>query len=272
MAKIETLIDAFDDNSFDSALWYTYTYNGGTVNEQNGRLELKVQSYRSYSQARVYSAPYYTLIASKACVNMSQAPSGKIDSGMSLDKDSNNIIFLNWNNGTLYANTVIGGSFQPRASVSFALGPDSYMRFREDSGTTYWEYTTDAGENWGVLFSMSNPFDLTSLMTTVYINEWSSSNAGAGTFFNNYNTLVVEPYAISGVVTKSGTPQAGATVRCIEESTNTTVTEQTTDENGLYTFEALDNTETYHISVEYEDETQAYYTFSYWGITPYEVT
>lgn len=252
MAKIETLIDAFDDNSFDSALWNTYVYNGGTVNEQNGRLELKVQNYRSYSQAQVYSASYYTLIASQASVNMSQAPGNQIDSGMSLYKDSNNILYLNWNQGTLYANTLIGGSYVARANVSFAVGANSYLRFREDSGTTYWEYTTDAGESWDELFSMSNPFDLTSLEGIVYINEWSACNAGAGTFYNNFNTLDVTVYAISGVVTKGGTPQAGATVRCIAETTNTTETEQTTDENGAYIFEELDEEETYHICVEYK--------------------
>lgn len=79
-------------------------------------------------------------------------------------------------------------------------------------------------------------------------------------------------YAISGVVTKSGTPQSGATVRLIDQTTNTTETPQTTDANGAYTFEDLDPAKTYHVVCEFSDETSNYYTYSYWNITPYELT
>lgn len=80
-------------------------------------------------------------------------------------------------------------------------------------------------------------------------------------------------HAISGVVTKQGTPVEGATVRIIDQDLNEVAeTAETTDANGAYTFEGLDSAKTYHVICEYSDETGTYYTYSYWNIEPYQLT
>jgi len=82
----------------------------------------------------------------------------------------------------------------------------------------------------------------------------------------------VAVFAISGSVFLGATPIEGATVRCIRQSTNTTVSAQVTDADGLYTFSDLVEGALYHLCVEYEDvENVQYFAKSFWDIVPYEV-
>ena len=86
-----------------------------------------------------------------------------------------------------------------------------------------------------------------------------------------FGIVVSLDYQISGTVTLSATPVETATVRCIAQSTNTTVAEQTTDASGNYTFTGLDSAELYHLCVEYETGGTKYSAKSYWDIAPVEV-
>ena len=83
-----------------------------------------------------------------------------------------------------------------------------------------------------------------------------------------FEVVSFDLYGIKGTVTLSDTPVQNATVRCIRQSDNATLTPQTTGVDGTYIFSRLDSAELYHLCVEYEDQTQKYYTFSYWDIQP----
>ena len=77
--------------------------------------------------------------------------------------------------------------------------------------------------------------------------------------------------AISGAVTLSGVAVSGATVRCIRQSDNVAIAEQTTDVDGLYLFEDLEETELYHLAIEYETGGVKYNALSLWDISPVQV-
>lgn len=60
---------------------------------------------------------------------------------------------------------------------------------------------------------------------------------------------------ISGIVTNSGSPQAGALVYLLDETTDLLVGLKTTNGSGYYEFNSSDglvSTHTYHAAVEYE--------------------
>jgi len=80
-----------------------------------------------------------------------------------------------------------------------------------------------------------------------------------------------DPQTISGIVSLSGVPVEGATVRCIVQSDNTILAEQTTDASGAYEFADLDSAELYHLAVEYTTGGIKYNALSLWDIVPYEV-
>lgn len=75
-------------------------------------------------------------------------------------------------------------------------------------------------------------------------------------------------YIISGIVQLSGIPVSGAKVRCIRQSDNIAIAYATTNEAGEYLFSGLDVTQKYHLSVEYQTESQKYNALSYWDIEP----
>lgn len=102
-----------------------------------------------------------------------------------------------------------------------------------------------------------------------YITSWVEYSA-AVVNYKVYGISAVS-YAISGVVSLAGVPVEGAIVRCIKQSDNTILTQQTTDSTGAYSFSDLDSEELYHLAVEYQSGEDKYNALSYWDIVPVEV-
>lgn len=135
--------------------------------------------------------------------------------------------------------------------------------------TDYSNYTSESGD-----FS-EGVFDdgVTGLSaeTTYYVRAWAHNDDGYSYGDEvSFETLPIV-YAISGAVTLGGTAIEGAVVRCVRQSDNVAITEQTTDSGGLYAFSDLDVAELYHLAVEYSTESLKYNALSYWDIEPYEV-
>lgn len=120
-------------------------------------------------------------------------------------------------------------------------------------------WTNGTGQYFGYWFGFSGTDGLGQLSRTQFTDFYCEGGP-------------TNTYAISGEVTLSGTPVEGAIVRCIRQSDNFLLTAQTTDSDGLYSFSSLDSDEFYHLCVEFEDQNQKYYTYSYWDIEPVLVT
>jgi len=94
-------------------------------------------------------------------------------------------------------------------------------------------------------------------ITTLY-------NSGSGLAYPFPTTT----FQISGTVTLSGAPVEGAVVRCIRQSDNVAITEQTTSSTGAYLFTELAEAELYHLCVEHTDGATTYNAKSLWDIVP----
>lgn len=106
--------------------------------------------------------------------------------------------------------------------------------------------------------------------TTYYARMWAHNDDGWG--YGDEVSFTTEEilYVISGVVTLDASPVEGATVRCIRQSDNVALDEQTTDASGAYSFDDLEEGELYHIAVEYEEDSVLYNALSLWDVEPVE--
>ncbi len=92
----------------------------------------------------------------------------------------------------------------------------------------------------------------------------------AGTDYGSDVTFTPPNYIISGTVTKEGSVVDGAKITLINDTDNTIVGTTTTDTNGDYSFEELNNNKTYHIIAQYDDGTTKYNAESKPYLTPVE--
>lgn len=160
--------------------------------------------------------------------------------------DSVNDLLLVYLNGSLYMSVAWTGSGTFNSSAPFQVS---------DSTNQGWvDGQIDEAGFWD------------RALTSAEVTELYNSGAGLAYPFTPPVT-----YAISGVVSLSSVGVEGATVRCIRQSDNVALTEQTTDSTGAYEFSDLDVEELYHLCVEYASGETKYYTYSYWDITPVEV-
>lgn len=135
--------------------------------------------------------------------------------------------------------------------------------------TDYEDYTSESGDFSEGLFD--DGVTGLSAETTYYVRAWAHNEDGYSYGDEvSFETLPIV-YAIIGRVTLGGTDIEGAVVRCVRQSDNVAITEQTTDSGGLYAFSDLDNTELYHLAVEYETGGSKYNAKSLWDVSPYEV-
>jgi len=189
--------DNFDDNSIDTGRWSTAVNLGATVTETNQRIELQVASATSGSYAQIFGRGNENMVGSSSSVNLSQAPSGAVDTvfDVRIVDSSNRIMFL-YGGGTLRARkTVAGVGSGDLATVSLTLGANTYLRLRESAGTTYWEYSTDYCRNWTTLWSEANPITLTSVFPFMEANEYASQASPSAALFDNLNLYPPPPVA-----------------------------------------------------------------------------
>lgn len=86
------------------------------------------------------------------------------------------------------------------------------------------------------------------LGTTAIVSETASIGISASVFL----TTTVDENQVSGTVTLNGSGVQGATVRVIDQNTDTQIASATTDSNGDYGI-TVDSGLTVHVTVEYED-------------------
>jgi hypothetical protein len=179
----ETLVDNFDDNSRDVAKW-NKTEAQGTVDETGGRLEIAPTGisfgYSSYSAVNIYD-----LTDSSVLVNMVQAVSGNtgFEGGMSVRGGGNEIALFR-GGGALVCRYAIGGSNNdtyPSWNSAY-----TWLRIREESGTTYWETSPD-GTTWTTRRSVATPITITSLTPTLFAGQYQAVASPITAIFDNFN-------------------------------------------------------------------------------------
>ena len=136
MAKLHTLIDDFQDGSIDASKWTTI----GTVTETGGRAVLTPTTSFSFlgTNARTYDLSLSHVIADIPAIT-SNGSTGTLQSGLVVDKDTNNLIGMRKVGDQLVCTKSVFGI---ETQLSFALYNSTNHRFwriRADATNIYWE-------------------------------------------------------------------------------------------------------------------------------------
>jgi hypothetical protein len=87
-----------------------------------------------------------------------------------------------------------GGTDHSPSSAPFELAP-VYLRIREASGTTYWEYSAD-GITWTVIYSVADPLSPTAMGALYFSNcvgYYNTSDVKVTQHFDNLNAGMAAP-------------------------------------------------------------------------------
>jgi hypothetical protein len=206
MALLQTLFDNFDDNSLDPAKWSNY---GSThVNETQGQLRITTSAGGS-AYYGIVSLSGYDLTASYSQIEIVSPGLIKFIYSLqlifSLNKDSNNYInfTINGYNQTIEAQKSVAGVFSIAASVPYSSLTHRFLRFRQATGTVFWEYSSN-GTTWSTLYSVATPFVITSLFPNIEAGTFNAEKESTTVVFDNYNIVPIDS-------TASGSGGSGAT-------------------------------------------------------------
>lgn len=196
MALAETLTDNFNDNSIDGAKWT----NGGSgqVVEQSGRIEISTQKAANYFQ--LTSLVTYDLTSSYYLVQILYAGNQTLVSRQTIlyaELDVNNKVYIQIDQGNISANYVVAGTPTYGAgSVTYNPATHKWVRLREASGTTYFEYSTN-GHTWSTLHSLANPITLTAVTAGLQSGTYAAEAYESTSVFDNFNLGLSPPVASS---------------------------------------------------------------------------
>ena len=160
MAKIETLVDSFSDDSINNARWTPY---GGPapitdrVRETNGRIEIRPASGTT-GYSGLISDTTYDLIGSEIRVELVRAlrAAEGPETYFRAQIDSNNGVYFNIGDGLIEASQIVTGNRYTHASVPYDPARHRWLRLRDQAEHLYWEVSADGCE-WVVLARSGNP-------------------------------------------------------------------------------------------------------------------
>lgn len=190
-AAISTLTDNFDDNSI-SASWTADNSGGGTVLETNQEIEMT--SDLNGGSNYFFTATTYDLTGTQVTIKLVDAGNQALNSWavhFFLYKSGTEALSWRINLGNIKAIYGSWATGTTGATAAYDSNVYKYLKIREASGTTYWDYSTD-GLNWTNFYSIANPFAVTVL-------EWDAaivSTAEASTTtlkFDDFNILPSAP-------------------------------------------------------------------------------
>lgn len=185
IAKSEMFSDNFNDNSLSSS-WSSYN----TVAETSGQLLITLTG-ASPSYNGIYTPDKHDLTGSYCYVEVVDLgdqtawTSLEVEMQLLANGDSNNRIFFNINNNTIYAYKTVAGATTSLASTAWSTSK-RWLRIREDSGTTYWEYGGD-GKTWTTLHSAANPVTVTDIEINIDAGIWAVQSGTETVTFDNFN-------------------------------------------------------------------------------------
>ena len=199
--SISTLTDNFNDNSIDGTKWSATADGLQTVVETNQEIEITSTLVAGYGY--LASVNTYDLTGSQASIKLVDAGNqalGSWDVILILYLDSNHSVRWIIENGTIYAQKNVNGN-TTLASASYVAATFKYLKIRELSGTTYWDYSAN-GTSWTNFASTANPITITSLKVYLqagtYAVELSTTTAKVDDFnilpsaiqpdFSSFNT------------------------------------------------------------------------------------
>lgn len=183
---VSTLIDNFNDNSFDTSKWSDPS--AGAL-EQNQRLEISNGSgaYTIVSATQTYDVDEAAFAVQISDIGPSYTSQ---EVGIRLYLNSTNIVWIFGGNGNLVAYQLVAGSQTSLASATYSATNHKYLRIRESGGTFYFDYSAD-GTSWTNLTSTTNNFGTTIFTPQLYTGQWQGEAGGGYGYFDDVNLVSV---------------------------------------------------------------------------------
>lgn len=184
--------DNFDDNDRNTGLWNLATGDADvTVSEANGQLEITLANatvganYDGYS-----SASAFDFNDKCAYVEVVEAPSNSTGAQalLSLEATNGDVIRINKEGTGLFFQYYPNGEGATTVdSVAYDNTTHRWWRIREDSGTLYYDTSTD-GVGWTNRASVGTPVAITAMAVVLKGGTYQSETSPGNVIFDNINT------------------------------------------------------------------------------------
>jgi hypothetical protein len=184
MAKAHTVVDNFNDDTINTALW-AVSPPGDYVRETNGRVEIRPGS--NLAGSYVYYTPVtYDATESSFSVEVVRAATGPdVRTGIALFGTGGSV-YIWIRNGTVDAAYTAAGVTTALAGASYDPAVHRWLRIREWTGTTFWETSAD-GCAWAVLAQAPDPIALTAVYLYLGTQELTATPAPGTAVLDNVN-------------------------------------------------------------------------------------
>jgi hypothetical protein len=188
--KAHTFTDNFNDNDRDSARWAGFGQNLVERQEINQRIEIRPLPNRSSGNYVGYASKnQYDLTDSSVTLEvvqvLNQVPG--TFTFLSAGPDDGNRVELGVDRDQLLARLWLSGGLTALAACPYEPAAHRWWRLRESRGTTWWEVSPD-GERWLVLFSRSNPMNLSLCQLSFGAGTYMSVANPGFAIFDSFNS------------------------------------------------------------------------------------
>ena len=202
------LDDDFNDNSLDLVIWpNSFDVGNVTREETGGKIKFTLpisDATGSFNAIRSKSFDFTGKGVHAQLVTTPNAAVASAECWFTLSITNDNKIEFQVVGGTLYAKKTVGGSPTEITSTAYNSSVHKWLRMREDSGTTYWDYST-SGSSWSNLTSQANPITMTSLGFEVGAGLEESHASPGVAEWDNVNVPPLVEGAVSSVDTAAFT-------------------------------------------------------------------
>jgi subtilisin family serine protease len=180
-----TISDDFNDNTTDASKWSIGDPAGGSVVEQNGRVEVtppaETTGYNGY-----FSVTTCDLTNSRMSVQVTPGIIGAYgpETHFTLGDGDDNMLFATSGSNLLFQTTV--GGVRQHTYVPYSATQHRFWRFRHNRTTdeVFWETSPD-GVAWSVQRQTARPFSITNLQTRLLAGKYLATAVVGTTTFDN---------------------------------------------------------------------------------------
>ncbi len=181
MPKAHELVEDFNNNVSDSALWWVF----GDAREVNGRLECWQASSSANTYAGYTAKGTYDLTGSMIWVELVRAPrTGQARLRAYLSEG--NELSIGLVDGLLRCEQQSGGAYLVFLTLPYDAEAHRWLRIRERNGTVHWETSADATA-WTTLYSNAAPFAVTAISPGIFTGTYQAAPAPGVAIFDNLN-------------------------------------------------------------------------------------
>ena len=191
VSKLETLTDNFDDNSLDSGKW-SVTAGGGTVTEQNQRLELAGDA--NPDQPIVRSTATYDLTASSAFARISNFEDGG-NARFGAEDASGDLYFVRlFGTGITFRKVISSVETQVGGGLTYSPTTHAWLRVRESGGTIFADTATASADNpptagqWTNRWSQATDAGFDPTNVKAYMLLFVASGTNKAIYVDGFNT------------------------------------------------------------------------------------